>query len=158
MKTIPRLPRQRALSWVTAATLAFTLTACGSSDDESDQDTPSQSSQASSNDSNGDEIGSGSTGAEGGADLPDGFPDGVPLPDHDRISSGSQLSETTWRLLLVVDPDDDAAAESYAAALTETGFEVKTSDVIVSANSPTLNIEAVVRPPAITLQVMKRSE
>ncbi len=155
MKPTPCRPSQRVLAWVTAATLAFALTACGGSPDESDQNPPSQSS---SNASNEDEIDSGTTGSEGAADLPEGFPNGVPLPEHDKISSGSKLSETTWRLLLVVDPDDDAAAENYAAALTDAGFEVKTSDVIVSANSPTLNIEAVVRPPAITLQVMKRSE
>lgn len=152
MKPIPRRPRQRVFTWMTAATLAFALTACGGSDDESDQGTPAQSS------SNGDGTGSGSAGSQGGADLPEGFPDGVPLPEHDKISSGSKLSETTWRLLLVVDPDDDAAAENYAAALTDAGFEVKISDVMVSANSPTLNIEAVVRPPAVTLQVMTRSE
>lgn len=154
MKTIPRLPRQRALSWVTAAAMVFTLAACGGSD-ESDQDSPSQSS---SNESNEDKTHSGPTGSEDSADLPDGFPDDVPLPEHDRISSGSQLTETTWRLLLVVDPDDDDAAKNYASTLTDAGFEVETSDVMVSANSPTLNIEAVVRPPAITLQVMKRSE
>lgn len=115
--------------------MVVTLTACGGS---------------------GGEASPGSTENVGETSLPEGFPEGVPLPEHDEISSARQLSETSWRLLLMTDPDADGSLENYAAILTDAGFEVDVSGPIVSGKSPTLNVDAVVRPPTITLQVMTR--
>ncbi|MDT0200482.1 hypothetical protein [Nocardioides sp. AE5] len=57
-----------------------------------------------------------------------------------------------------MDPDADNVADNYAGVLREAGYEVDVSGSMVSGNSSTLSIDAVVRPPAITLQVMKRDE
>jgi len=136
------------LSSTTAVVLAVVLSACGGSDDGDDAST-SQSSTSTTE--------SGSSADTKSASLPEDFPDDVPLPPHDTIESADIMAEGTWRLLLTtdLDADGDAIIDEYAAQLTAAGFDVGTSPPIVSGNSETLRIDAVIRPPTITLQVIE---
>ncbi|XBH20372.1 hypothetical protein V5R04_08930 [Jonesiaceae bacterium BS-20] len=146
MTPTPRLLRCNTLSLLTAAAMLVTLTACGGS--EGSDNSPDTTSQTKSQ----------SPGARDGAKIPGGFPDGVPMPKYNSVSSASQLTDTAWRLMLVVDIDADDSLDNYATQLRDAGFEVQVSDPNVSGKSPTMDIDAVIRPPVITLQVMTNEE
>ena len=142
--TTRRRSRAGAVLIATVALLALTLSACGGSDD--DAPSPSKAS-----------ADSGSAENSSGANLPEGFPENVPLPEHNEIKTASALTEDSWRLMLLVDPDAEGIIEQYAQQLTDAGFEVSTDSSMVSGNNDSLSIDAVIRPPTITFQVIKRN-
>lgn len=148
MRTFPRSTNWRGLATgIIAAILVIALSACGDTDDaEGTQGTEgSSTTDAPTND--GSEV-----------ELPGDFPDEVPLPQDATLTSVTPIGDHGWRLMFSVDPEQEGHVEAYATRLTDAVFDVEAGTPApenVGASNSEWRVDAVVRPPLITVQVLE---
>lgn len=147
-----RVPSAAFRATIAAAGLVLGVSACGAdSDGGGAPATAEPTSSTSVAAPNG-------TGAVSGEELPEGFPDDIPLPEDATLRTATAMGAGgAWRLMYVIDSDDDDRLERYAARLAAAGFEINADvpEVNIDARRSPWKVDAVVRPPTITLQVLE---
>lgn len=138
-----------ALGLAGAALMVASLSACGGEDAEAaSAPAASASSDAGSNQSED---------SRSSVQLPEGFPEDAPLPEGATLETADVLAAgTAWRLRYSVDIDEEGRVDKYSKRLRDAAFDVSTpSDVNVTGTNDTWRVDAVIRPPSITFQVIK---
>lgn len=137
---------RRAVALPATVALLMMLAACGGDDEQSEQESSADSAPAGSEDSENSDVA-----------LPEGFPDDIPLPEGATLKSATAIGDDNgWRLLYVIPVDDDGRRDAYAARLSDAGLQVEeTGEVNLTAEREGWRVDAVVRPPTITLQVLR---
>lgn len=139
--------RRTALGLAGAALLVVSLGACGGEE------------SGSSNSPAADGSTSQTEKSDSSVKLPEGFPEEVPLPENAELKTANAVGGTTaWRLRYEVPLDEEGRVAKYSKRLQDAGFTVTNpSDVNVSGDNGKWRVDAVIRPPTITFQVMSRS-
>lgn len=129
-------------------TLLLLVAGCGGGDDEA-----SAASKAS--------DGSSGSAQEQGEVLVATFPDDVPLPEGE-IHSSTEVGDVGWRTMIVVDLEAEVESlkAEYTTLYEDAGFSVVQEGTVynMTAENDEWQIDLVVRPPTITVQVLDQAD
>lgn len=127
-----------------AVFIALSLTACGDEESDSSKTDTADTSQTT-------DKGSGDS-----VKLPEGFPSEVPRPEDAQLKTAQAIAGAkAWRLRYGIDLNEEGRVDKYTNRLKDAGFSVESpTEVNVTGNNGKWRVDAVIRPPTITFQVI----